>query len=512
MNRNKVITIIITVSIVYIFGLYIISDWVKLENQIPVIGETIEEVEAMGDWWITVPCAENKSLLTDISGTSFEDKPNIIYLIMPTDIKDDKVIFYVRDIADQYALRYEADFREGDINLGTKKIRLVKTKLPVMYFIMEKEEFYAMNHDMDKKMSADGELLCRPNIHNKVTLLPRGNSTWGIHEKKPYSLHLDKAKSVLGMNTAKKWNMISNFDDLSILTNDVFYDLAKEMKLPYTCEHIQATVYINGKYSGVYLVTSKIQVKDNRINLKPGDYLLDFADNDIQENPEKKVYFSINSDYISEPEERFSSFSIEYPKDNIDVEFIKNFVQEAFDALADSKSDRYLDYFDLDNLARFYLFEEICLNDDACYGSIYLTYDSKSNKLIFGPIWDLDNTLNKTNSNYKDMVARRSWYRQLFLHDSFINEVCEKYNSEIRFLVNKSVENYELKSVEMAVDGELNSMYTKPDIRLLYDNYIERNYEEECEDNILFYKDRVTFLDDLFENRENFVKIYFSED
>ena len=484
--------------------------------RIPITGASIEQVEALGGWWLTVPAAENNELDSDINGTFFNEDYSKVYLILPRNIDETHIVFYVRDVADQYAMRCVEDFSEGEIILGSKTVILVKSALPFTYINVDKSQFEKMNNDVNRVeiLQTEGHIICEDTVDEDVLLKLRGNST-RYYPKKSYGVELEKAKILLGMPKNRKWNMISNFCDLSILSNSVFYDLANEMGIPYTCDNELATVYINGEYRGVYLFTSKHNVDKNRINLKKGDYLLCLGDSELDISPRGMTYFKIESNYITydggalsgaiysgdegyNPLDRCNCFVIDYPKDNVNVEYISEFVQKAFEALEDKNSEDYLNYFDLDNMIKFYMLQEFSQNGDATSRSIYLFYDSSKKKLMFGPVWDLDNTLNLYTEDYTELVANRSWYRAFFLHDSFIDRLYKIYDEELRDAVYHSIDNYQKYAQSIELDGEMNLNLIREDYKVHFDNEVNKTYMEECEEKIDYYKMRVDHLNDIF--------------
>ena len=99
----------------------------------------------------------------------------------------------------------------------------------------------------------------------------RGNSSWEAAQKLfykyPYNIKLGKKTALFGMKKSKKWCLLANDFDQSLIRNKFIYDIAQDAGLKYTPESEYADVYQNGKYIGNYLVTSKIEVDSNRIDV-----------------------------------------------------------------------------------------------------------------------------------------------------------------------------------------------------------------------------------------------------
>lgn len=82
----------------------------------------------------------------------------------------------------------------------------------------------------------------------------RGNSTWG-YPKKPYTLKLDSKTSVLGMPKHKRWALLANWMDRTLLRNDVSLELGRRSKaLGWTPDGRFVELILNGKHMGNYYV------------------------------------------------------------------------------------------------------------------------------------------------------------------------------------------------------------------------------------------------------------------
>ena len=94
----------------------------------------------------------------------------------------------------------------------------------------------------------------------------RGNYTWTL-AKKPYQIKLDGSKPVLGMGSAKTWILLANYADMSLMRNKLAYDLGASLGLHGSPDSRWVDLRINGQYRGNYLITEKVEVKKNRVEL-----------------------------------------------------------------------------------------------------------------------------------------------------------------------------------------------------------------------------------------------------
>lgn len=264
----------------------------------------------------------------------------------------------------------------------------------------------------------------------------RGNSTWQ-HDKKPYNIKLDSKADLFGMGKHKSWCLLANATDPTMLRNQLAYDLARKLGIMTTSESFQNELYVNGEYMGLYLITEKVDLGENRIEIYDLEGATeDVNDKDLDEykrggdyNTTKantKKYVSIPNDpaditggYLLELEKLYrypdeiSGFvtsrhqavvvkTPEYASKN-QVTYISGYYQEFENALYsqtgyNSLGKHYSEYIDVDSLARMYIMLEFTANFDSCSSSFYL-YKDKGGKLVAGPCWDYDLSLGVTQPN-----------------------------------------------------------------------------------------------------------------
>jgi uncharacterized repeat protein (TIGR02543 family) len=128
----------------------------------------------------------------------------------------------------------------------------------------------------------------------------RGNSTWSQFQKKSYRLKFDSKTDLLGLGSAKDFLLISNSFDMSQMRNYAAYTLAGLFGDNVTTKCAFAHLYVNGEYTGLYLVTEHTEVGKNRVNIGDGTeggtdvgYLLEFGGG--IEIDEKNILHSIRS-------------------------------------------------------------------------------------------------------------------------------------------------------------------------------------------------------------------------
>ncbi len=96
----------------------------------------------------------------------------------------------------------------------------------------------------------------------------RGNATWSAKgTKNPYNIKIDKKAALLGMGKSKKWCLIANAGDNTLIKNQLTYDFAEYIGIRYQVIGKPVDLYVNQQYLGSYLLTEKVEVGSNRVEV-----------------------------------------------------------------------------------------------------------------------------------------------------------------------------------------------------------------------------------------------------
>ncbi|WP_244931917.1 CotH kinase family protein [Nocardioides sp. W7] len=250
----------------------------------------------------------------------------------------------------------------------------------------------------------------------------RGNSTSWIQDKLPYKVKLDQKVSLLGLPKAKDWVLLANFFDRSLLRNNVAFETARRVEMPWAPRLADVELWLNGSYAGVYQLGESIETGPDRVDIDVdpdgadaaaaanGGYLLE-ADFWDDTNPRFRTAQGAQI-YLQEPE--FDSVEQAAPY----LERVRADVQDFEDALysaefADPVSG-YRAHVDVRSFIDWYLVNELMKNIDSGYhGSCWL-YRDDGGRLAMGPVWDFDFSAgNRTFSDLDEPTGwflRRNWY------------------------------------------------------------------------------------------------------
>ena len=341
----------------------------------------------------------------------------------------------------------------------------------------------------------------------------RGNSTWN-GAKKPYNIKLNKKADLFGMGKSKKWCLLANASDATLMRNHISYWFAKSIGVDVTSDVVPVALYIDGNFMGAYSVTEKVEIGENRVDITDLEKLTEAVNEkeldqyslggdqrtlekgtyqyvNIPNNPEdisggyllelEKVYRYINEDsgFISN---RGQAIVMKSPEEasKAQVEYMRDYYQQFEDALYsydgyNAEGKYYTDYLDAESVARMYIAEEFTQNFDGCSSSFFL-YKDVDGIITAGPAWDFDLTfsnnsrmnelINKTTpigdptslyiqncfiDNYDE--SHKAFLAQLFTHEDFQLTVQRIWNETVNALYPQFVEQidaYSQKNLSLA--------------------------------------------------------------
>ena len=221
----------------------------------------------------------------------------------------------------------------------------------------------------------------------------RGNASWNF-PKKPYRLKFSEKQSPLGAPaSAKKWTLISNYGDKTLLRNILAFEVSRRVGQSYTPFCHPVDVVMNGEYRGCYQLCDQVEAAPGRVEASKG-YLIEI---DAYANGEDVYFYS----------DKGTPVTVKHPdEDDItdtQFNFIKNFFNQMETAAASNdftnKNTGYRKYLDLDSFLRNFIVGEFGGNTDT-FWSVYMYKDASDGKLYTGPAWDYDLGFENDNRTY----------------------------------------------------------------------------------------------------------------
>lgn len=339
----------------------------------------------------------------------------------------------------------------------------------------------------------------------------RGNSTASL-AKKPYKLKFQKKVKLLGKGhaNAKKWTLLANHGDKTLLRNALTSRMGERVGLPFNPAAEFVDLTLNGQYVGNYQLSDQIDVRPHRVDVVEqdnpltdesnitGGYLLEVdCFSDFTTSPQGPNS-SPTGFYTSR---KSAAVRIHYPDEDeialAQYNYIRNFVNEfekrLFSASFTHPQNGYRPMVDSTTLANWYICTEVSANVDGFF-STYFYKQQSEDKLYWGPLWDYDIAYNNDNrtdrggtSNterqlmkdygYGSSNGSRKWAQQMWNDPWFARLINRRYQE----LVDDGLEQYlyeQLDSLAEWIDASQQLNYQRWSIntralreRVLYNSY-----------------------------------------
>lgn len=352
---------------------------------------------------------------------------------------------------------------QGGVNIGSWNIGGTLVNKFVDFMIRGKETDWVEDDQMTV-YNADGTV-SMPTTNCGARL--RGNTSQ-TYPKKPFAIKLTSKQSILGMPKHKRWVLLANWLDHSMIRNTVALDIAHAIEKAWQTGAIEPGIPWNvhgqnvelvfvesdgtGHHVGNYYLCEQIKIDGDRLDIQDPyedvdnptfetcGYLLE-VDNVEEEIPymfetSNGVPFKFKDDVF----------------DNSLLTKVKNKVQGIEDNIDSGNYTAAYKDLDINSVIDQMLIWELTMNRE--YGdprSVYMFMDGNG-KLCAGPVWDFDrgtfqnperaddlgNTSSYRNKPYNEWMYWRThkdeqksysyiWYRQLAKDATFVATVKQRW-------------------------------------------------------------------------------------
>lgn len=221
-------------------------------------------------------------------------------------------------------------------------------------------------------------------LTDTATIRERGNAS-RTFPKKPYRIKFANKHNVLGSKAnAKKWTLLNNYGDKTLMRNQLAFELSRRLGMPYTPFCAYVDVVLNGDYKGCYQLCDQIEVRKNRVNIqemKPednsgealtGGYLIEA---DAYADDESSMFWS----------DKGTGVTIKSPDEDDITPQQAEYIRQQYNLMeADWRTN-----LDLNTFLRHFLVGELSGNTDT-YWSVYFYKQRAKDTLFVGPVWDFD--------------------------------------------------------------------------------------------------------------------------
>lgn len=269
-----------------------------------------------------------------------------------------------------------------------------------------------------------------------VAIKLRGNMT-KLHSKKPYTLKFSNKVNFFDMGLSKSWILIANAYDYTLMRNKIVFDFVSNLNMQYNTKVKYVNVYINGEYRGLYLLTHKLSIANEKLNIdvNNGDFFLEYEQRRFEE---KNDYYVTNKNQWRFLIKNIDGFSPNQKK------VLDKYFNKIEIAIQKKDYKKIKSLIDIDSMVDLYIMEEYFKDVDCFFSS--LNFYFKNGKLYGGPIWDFDlsqgfednsskhdeyfnrnNQGNNSNNSYEGIYCAKNIFGELLKIKQFKNQVRKRF-------------------------------------------------------------------------------------
>lgn len=243
----------------------------------------------------------------------------------------------------------------------------------------------------------------------------RGNYS-ATHENKPYRFKIDddgKSHHIFKGSPkdespakAKKWNLINNYGDKTLMRNRVAFEVSRRVGMEYTPFCRMVDVMLNGEYRGSYQLTDWLGVDPNRVDI------VEMMPSDVEEPLVSGGYFFEMNGYAGSDPVNFTSshgnpVTVHSPDDDAiqprQLQYLTDWFNDMesrlFAAGYTNPTEGYRSRLDLDSFLKYFLANEFSGNTDMLW-QVFMWKNRGDDLIYTGPVWDNDLALDNDYNVY----------------------------------------------------------------------------------------------------------------
>ncbi|MDD7117284.1 MAG: CotH kinase family protein [Bacteroidales bacterium] len=260
----------------------------------------------------------------------------------------------------------------------------------------------------------------------------RGNSTQKL-PKKPFAVKLTAKRPILGMPTHKRWCLLANWLDRSMIRNLVGFAAAKATTEAWKAESIDegmvwnpsgksVELVIDGRHVGNYLLCEQIKIGSKRLNIN--DCYEDLVADGLSSSFEDCGYLVEFDVMQDENYKGVTSRGITWQlKDDVlPADYASQIgakIQAIEDAIKKGDFAAYSKLIDIPSFIDQWFVVELAMNREYTEPrSLYSYYNGGNDKLHAGPVWDFDRGTFQNPTEAQKMGSSRVKSYDAFLSSS----------------------------------------------------------------------------------------------
>ena len=272
-------------------------------------------------------------------------------------------------------------------------------------------------------------------LEKDIIIKVRGNST-AMTSKKSFTFKFDKKQDLFGMGKSKKWVLIANAFDPTLLRSYVAFDLARELGLEYSSRQKIVELWLDGSFRGCYTLMTPVKAELDTDGEK--DFMLEY----------ERLRVDEGTAYITSNGLRFGISDPDEPEEG-QVEYISKKLDELSGIIKNGGRESIENALDISSFVKFYVLNEFLKTNDFNFSSVYFYY--KDGKFYAGPPWDYDLSMGNVNKDFSsnsaaafktdgEFINSRLFYKYLCKNEWFMLEVRREYARHCDYLKNIGAE------------------------------------------------------------------------
>ena len=367
-------------------------------------------------------------------------------------------------------------------------------------------------------------------IDDNIEIKGRGNFTWNL-DKKPYQIKFSSKKNLLGMGKAKKWVLLANHADASLIRNKIAFDFANFISIPYISNSSFVDLYIDNNYQGNYLLCEKVEVGSNRVNLTNEEGILVELDNNYSYKEDNYFVSNYSKSYFTLKDSVADDIGKENSTTLKSFDKFKKYINKFENYMYSDNNDwnNISEMIDVESFAKYYFIQELSEDPDGLRSSFYMYKDGENDKLHLGPVWDYDIAFGNykeeklggnPNTDYvinakKYISISNNWYKKLFEYEEFRDILKSMYNTEIKNQLSNILNNIDDYKLLLATSAQEN--FNKWNV-LGNNSFLGQDghrylstYNEEVDYLKKWVEDRINYLNKRYDSESEILKVnYYS--
>lgn len=318
----------------------------------------------------------------------------------------------------------------------------MQSNLPSVQIYLKDTTLDTVHLDKNEKFKGNTVVITDPEgeynltAEDTVEMKGRGNSTWTLTDKKGYQIKFDEKTSVLGMGKAKKWVLLSNAFDDSMMCTQLVYRMAEKLDMAFVPDFEYIDLWVAGEYRGTYMIGEKVEIGSSRLNLE--------ADTGALFEHDEGFYMEEDYWFLSKVLGRhFTLKEISVEEDDVIASAMDDF-EKSVDNLAlylyttsseDMDWNELASKIDVDSFAKYYLVNEYVLNRESFVSSFYWYKDGPDDVIHLGPIWDFDTCMGNDGTDFTESYGTNHMLFQYLLaipeFRERVDELYVQYQSQL---------------------------------------------------------------------------------